>query len=50
MLRSVVREFLHDREVIQRPVAEPYLPLSSNAADGPSALGDFAHHQPRHTL
>jgi hypothetical protein len=33
VLRSVVREFLHDWKVILRPVAEPHLPLSNNAAE-----------------
>ncbi len=33
VLRSVVREFLYDWEVILRPVAEPHLPLSNNAAE-----------------
>lgn len=32
-LRSVVREFLYDWNVILRPVAEPHLPLSNNAAE-----------------
>jgi transposase len=32
-LRSVVREFLYDWDVILRPVAEPHLPLSNNAAE-----------------
>ena len=32
-LRSVVREFLYDWDVILRPVAEPPLPLSNNAAE-----------------
>jgi len=32
-LRSVVREFLHDWKVILRPLAEPLLPLSNNAAE-----------------
>jgi hypothetical protein len=31
-LRSVVREFLHDWKVTLRPLAEPLLPLSNNAA------------------
>jgi transposase len=33
VLRSVVREFLYDWNVILRPVAEPHLPLSNNAAE-----------------
>ncbi len=33
VLRSVVRAFLHDWKVILRPVAEPHLPLSNNAAE-----------------
>jgi transposase len=33
VLRSVVREFLYDWDVILRPVAEPHLPLSNNAAE-----------------
>jgi transposase len=33
LLRNVVREFLYDWEVILRPVAEPHLPLSNNAAE-----------------
>ena len=33
LLRSVVREFLYDWNVILRPVAEPHLPLSNNAAE-----------------
>jgi len=50
-LRSVVREFLYDRKVILRPLAEPHLPLSNNAAEpGAAPLGDFAHHQPRNPL
>ncbi|WP_287670877.1 transposase [Accumulibacter sp.] len=32
-LRSVVREFLYDWKVILRPLAEPHLPLSNNAAE-----------------
>jgi transposase len=32
-LRSVVREFLYDWKVIIRPLAEPLLPLSNNAAE-----------------
>jgi transposase len=32
-LRSVVREFLYDWNVILRPLAEPLLPLSNNAAE-----------------
>jgi transposase len=32
-LRSVAREFLYDWEVIMRPLAEPHLPLSNNAAE-----------------
>jgi len=32
-LRSVVREFLYDGKVILRPLAEPLLPLSNNAAE-----------------
>lgn len=32
-LRSVVREFLYDWKVILRPLAEPLLPLSNNAAE-----------------
>ena len=32
-LRHVVREFLYDWDVILRPVAEPHLPLSNNAAE-----------------
>ena len=31
--RSDVREFLYDGHVIRRPVAEPHLPLSNNAAE-----------------
>ena len=33
VLRSVVREFLYDWEVILRPVGDPHLPLSNNAAE-----------------
>ena len=33
VLRSVVREFLYDWKVIMRPLAEPLLPLSNNAAE-----------------
>ncbi|SBT07620.1 hypothetical protein ACCAA_470008 [Candidatus Accumulibacter aalborgensis] len=33
VLRSVVREFLYDWDVILRPIAEPHLPLSNNAAE-----------------
>ena len=33
VVRSVVREFLYDWDVILRPVAEPRLPLSNNAAE-----------------
>ena len=33
VLRRVVREFLYDWDVILRPVAEPHLPLSNNAAE-----------------
>ena len=33
VLRSVVREFLYEGNVILRPVAEPHLPLSNNAAE-----------------
>jgi transposase len=33
VLRSVVREFLYDWNVILRPLAEPHLPLSNNAAE-----------------
>ena len=33
VLRSVVREFLYDWDVILRPLAEPLLPLSNNAAE-----------------
>jgi len=33
VLRSVVREFLYDWEVILRPVGEPHLPLTNNAAE-----------------
>jgi hypothetical protein len=33
VLRSVVREFLYDWKVILRPLAEPHLPLSNNAAE-----------------
>ncbi|HPU80457.1 transposase [Accumulibacter sp.] len=33
VLRGVVREFLYDWHVILRPVAEPHLPLSNNAAE-----------------
>ena len=33
LLRSIVREFLYDWNVILRPVAEPHLPLSNNAAE-----------------
>jgi len=33
VLRSVVREFLYDWSVILRPLAEPHLPLSNNAAE-----------------
>ncbi|WP_287670519.1 transposase [Accumulibacter sp.] len=33
VLSSVVREFLYDWNVILRPVAEPHLPLSNNAAE-----------------
>ena len=32
-LRSVAREFLYDWKVILRPLAEPHLPLSNNAAE-----------------
>ncbi len=32
-LRSVAREFLYDWQVIMRPLAEPHLPLSNNAAE-----------------
>ncbi|HYO87251.1 MAG TPA: IS66 family transposase [Candidatus Limnocylindrales bacterium] len=32
-LRSVVREFLYDWKVILRPLAQPHLPLSNNAAE-----------------
>ncbi len=32
-LRQVAREFLYDWDVILRPVAEPHLPLSNNAAE-----------------
>ena len=32
-LRSVAREFLYDWEVIMRPLGEPHLPLSNNAAE-----------------
>ncbi|WP_434735332.1 IS66 family transposase [Accumulibacter sp.] len=33
VLRGVVREFLYDWDVILRPVAEPHLPPSNNAAE-----------------
>ncbi|HAY29783.1 MAG TPA: IS66 family transposase, partial [Candidatus Accumulibacter sp.] len=33
LLRGVLREFLYDWNAILRPVAEPRLPLSNNAAE-----------------
>lgn len=51
VLPSVVREFIYDRSVILRPVAEPHLQLFQQpCGPGAAAPRDFAHHQPRHTL
>ncbi len=44
VLRSVVREFLYDWKVILRPLADPHLPLSNNAAEHALRHGVISRH------
>ena len=47
-LRAVAREFLNDRDVIMRPVADPRLPLRNKAAERQLRhFGSSSLHQPR---
>lgn len=47
-LRTVVREFFSDGEVILRPLSDPTLPLTNNEAERAASLGDRPPNPPRH--